>query len=92
VLLVVHKSPASSRPVRLKSIAGRQAVGDDSHIKFDDISRMTDDQLANTVRLRDARPRTASDGNGVSRESLTGVLPEWASKLPGFRMRQDRSI
>ena len=41
----------------LRSVAGRQAVGDDSHIKFDDIPRLTDEQLANMVRLRDARPR-----------------------------------
>jgi uncharacterized protein (DUF4415 family) len=41
----------------VRRIAGRQAVGDDSHIKFDDIPRLTDDQLANMVRLRDAPPR-----------------------------------
>ena len=41
----------------LGRIARRQAVGDDSCIKFDDIPRLTDEQLANMVRLRDARPR-----------------------------------
>jgi len=41
----------------LRRIASRQAVGDDSHIKFEDIPRLTDEQLANMVRLRDARPR-----------------------------------
>ena len=41
----------------LGRIARRQAVGDDSRIKFDDIPRLTDEQLANMVRLRDARPR-----------------------------------
>jgi uncharacterized protein (DUF4415 family) len=75
---VAKKSPALSRPARLKSmrsehietrqwsererqtlsrIAQRQAAGDDSHINLDDIPRLTDEQLANMVRLRDARPR-----------------------------------
>ncbi|HEY1203342.1 MAG TPA: BrnA antitoxin family protein [Bryobacteraceae bacterium] len=76
--IVAKKSPASSRPARLKSmrsedienrqwtekerqalrrLAGRQAAGDDSRIRFDDIPRLTDAQLAKMVRLRDARPR-----------------------------------
>jgi uncharacterized protein (DUF4415 family) len=41
----------------LRRIARSQAVGDDSHINFADIPRLTDEQLANMVRLRDARPR-----------------------------------
>ena len=41
----------------LRRVARRQAVGDDSHVNFDDIPRLTDEQLANMVRLRDARPR-----------------------------------
>ena len=41
----------------LRRIARSQAVGDDSHINFEDIPRLTDEQLANMVRLRDARPR-----------------------------------
>jgi hypothetical protein len=41
----------------LRRVAGRQAVGDDSRIDFDDISRLSDEQLARMVRLRDARPR-----------------------------------
>ena len=41
----------------LRRIARRQAVGDDSRIKFDDTPRLSDEQLANMVRLRDARPR-----------------------------------
>jgi len=35
----------------------RQAVGDDSHINFEGIPRLTDDQLSSMVRLRNARPR-----------------------------------
>jgi len=38
-------------------VAGRQAAGDDSRINFDDIPRLTGEQLANMIRLRDARPR-----------------------------------
>jgi hypothetical protein len=41
----------------LRRITKRQAAGDDSRIKFDDIPRLTDEQLANMVKLRDARPR-----------------------------------
>ncbi|MBZ5725818.1 MAG: BrnA antitoxin family protein [Acidobacteriia bacterium] len=41
----------------LRRVAGRQAVGDESRIDFADIPRLTDAQLANMVRLRDARPR-----------------------------------
>ena len=41
----------------LRRVARRQAAGDDSRIDFDDIPRLTDEQLANMVRLRDARPR-----------------------------------
>jgi uncharacterized protein (DUF4415 family) len=41
----------------LRRVARRQAAGDDSRIDFEDIPRLTDEQLANMVRLRDARPR-----------------------------------
>ena len=41
----------------LRRVARRQAAGDDSRIDLEDIPRLTDEQLANMVRLRDARPR-----------------------------------
>jgi len=41
----------------LRRVARRQAAGDDSRIDFEDIPRLTDEQLASMVRLRDARPR-----------------------------------
>jgi uncharacterized protein (DUF4415 family) len=41
----------------LRRNARRQAAGDDSHIDFEDIPRLTDEQLAKMVRLRDVRPR-----------------------------------
>jgi uncharacterized protein (DUF4415 family) len=41
----------------LRRIAARQAAGDDSSINLEDIPRLSDEQLARMVRLRDARPR-----------------------------------
>src|SRR5438270_8682301 len=41
----------------LRRIAKRQAVGDESGINFEDIPRLTEEQLAEMVRLREARPR-----------------------------------
>ena len=41
----------------MRRVARRQAVGDDSRVNVKDIPRLTDEQLANMVRLRDARPR-----------------------------------
>jgi uncharacterized protein (DUF4415 family) len=41
----------------LRRVAGRQAARDDSRINVKDIPRLTDEQLAAMVRLRDARPR-----------------------------------
>ncbi len=37
----------------VRRIAARQAAGDDSHINYDDIPQLTDEQLANMVRFRD---------------------------------------
>ena len=41
----------------VRRIAARQAAGDDSGINFEDIPRLTDEQLAQMVRLRDIRPK-----------------------------------
>src|SRR5260370_1862699 len=41
----------------LRRVAGRQAARDDSRINLKDIPRLTDEQLAAMVRLRDAPPR-----------------------------------
>jgi uncharacterized protein (DUF4415 family) len=38
-------------------IAARQAAGDDSGINYEDIPRLTEEQLAKMVRLRDVRPK-----------------------------------
>jgi uncharacterized protein (DUF4415 family) len=40
----------------LRRIAERQAAGDESQINFDDIPRLTEEQLSKMVRLRDIRP------------------------------------
>jgi uncharacterized protein (DUF4415 family) len=41
----------------LRRLAAKQAAGDDSDINFDDIPRLTDEQLARMVPLRDLRPK-----------------------------------
>ena len=41
----------------MKQHAVRQAAGDDSGINYDDIPPLTDQQLAEMVRLRDVRPK-----------------------------------
>ncbi len=43
----------------LRHAAKRQASGSDSDINFRDIPRLTDEQLANLVRLRDVRRKVA---------------------------------
>jgi uncharacterized protein (DUF4415 family) len=43
----------------LRLAAGRQASGDDSDINFQGIPRLTDEDLANLVRLRDAKRKVA---------------------------------
>ena len=41
----------------MKRHAAKQAVGDDSDINYDDFPKLTDEQLTQMVRLRDARPK-----------------------------------
>lgn len=43
----------------LRRAAALQAAGDDSHIRFEDIPRLTEAELANMVRLRDVRRKVA---------------------------------
>jgi uncharacterized protein (DUF4415 family) len=43
----------------LRRAGRRQAAGDESQINFEDIPRLTDEQLANMVRLRENRPKVA---------------------------------
>ena len=44
----------------MKRHAAKQAAGDDSDINYDDIPRLTDEQLAQMVRLRDFGRRSRS--------------------------------
>ena len=41
----------------LRRHAAKQAAGDESDLDFEDIPRLTDEQLARMVRLRDVRPK-----------------------------------
>jgi uncharacterized protein (DUF4415 family) len=41
----------------LRRHAAKQVAGDDSDINFEDIPHLTDEQLAQMVRLRDIRPK-----------------------------------
>ncbi|MGH9626238.1 MAG: BrnA antitoxin family protein [Bryobacteraceae bacterium] len=41
----------------LRRAAHRQATGDDSDIDFEDIPRLTEEQLAKMMRLRTVRPK-----------------------------------
>jgi uncharacterized protein (DUF4415 family) len=43
----------------LRRAAERQATGNDSHVNFTDIARLTDERLASMVRRRDIRPKVA---------------------------------
>jgi len=43
----------------LRRAAARQGAGDDSHTNFEDIPRLTAEQLARMVRLRDVRRKVA---------------------------------
>ena len=67
----------------LRRVARRQAVGDDSRIDFEDIPRLTEEQLANMVRLRDARPHKVA----VSIRLDTQVLMWLRSKGEGHLTR-----
>jgi uncharacterized protein (DUF4415 family) len=43
----------------LRRIAERQATGDESRLNLEEIPRLTDEQLASMVRLRDVRRKVA---------------------------------
>ena len=67
----------------LRRVAARQSAGDDSRTRLDDIPRLTDEQLARMVRLRDARPRKVA----VSVRLDTQVLAWLRSKGNGHLTR-----
>ena len=55
----------------LRRVARRQAAGDGSRVDIRDIPRLTDEQLANMVRLRDVRPRKLAVSVRLDAEVLT---------------------
>ena len=71
----------------LRRIAGRQATGDDSRIDFAGMPRLTDEQLAKMVRLRDARPRKVA----VSVRLDAQVL-EWLKSKGGRHLTRINDI
>jgi len=67
----------------LRQIAARQSAGDDSDVNFADIPRLTREQLAGMVRLRDVRrPKVA-----VSVRLDSSVLDWLKSKGAGHLTR-----
>ncbi len=46
----------------VKRHGAKQAAGDDSGINYDDIPRLTDEQLVQMVQLRDIRPKVPVSG------------------------------
>ena len=53
----------------VKRHATKQSAGDDSDINYDDIPQLTDEQLAQMVRLRDIRPNSGSHNGNVNSSS-----------------------
>lgn len=54
---IKHRKWTERERQTMRRHAAKQAAGDDSDISFDDIPRLTDEQLAQMVRLRDVRPK-----------------------------------
>ena len=65
-----------------RRIAAQQAAGDDSGINYDEIPRLTEEQLAKMVRLRDLRPKVP-----VSVRLNPRVLEWLKSKVEGHLTR-----
>jgi uncharacterized protein (DUF4415 family) len=66
----------------LRRAVKSQAAGDDSRVNFEDIPRLTDEQLASMVRLRDVRRKVS-----VSVRLDPGVLDWLKSKGEGHLTR-----
>ena len=49
--------PTKRQLKALREIAERQAAGDDSHIDYSDIPKLTEEQLARMISLREFRKR-----------------------------------
>lgn len=65
----------------LRRIAKRQTAGDESGINFDDAPRLTDQQLASMVRLRDIRPRKVAVSVRLDAEVLNWLRSKGGGHL-----------
>lgn len=54
---IQHRRWTKAELDSVRRIAARQAAGDDSGINYEEIPRLTEEQLAKMVRLRDVRPK-----------------------------------
>lgn len=54
-----HRRWTKAELEAVRRISARQAAGDDSGINYEDIPRLTEEQLAKMVRLRVVRPKVA---------------------------------
>ncbi|HEY1945808.1 MAG TPA: BrnA antitoxin family protein [Bryobacteraceae bacterium] len=52
---IKNKKWTKAQKETIRRHAARQAAGDESHINYEDIPPLTDEQLAGMVRLRDVR-------------------------------------
>ena len=57
-------------------LAARQAVGDESHTNFDDIPRVTDEQVSNIMRFRDRPWRKIPSVSASIRVCWSGSSPK----------------
>ena len=65
----------------LRRIAERQAARDDSRINLKDIPRLSDEQLASMVRLREARPPKVSVSVRIDARVLAWLKSKGAGHL-----------
>lgn len=56
---IKHKRWTKAELEAARRIAARQAAGDDSGICYEEIPRLTEEQLARMVRLRDVKRKVA---------------------------------
>lgn len=56
---IKHRKWTEEERAAIQRAAERQAAGDESGIDFTDIPRLTEEQLASMVRLRDVRRKVA---------------------------------
>ena len=70
----------------MKRHAAKQSMDDDSDINYDDIPRLTDQQLARMVRLRDMRPKVP-----VSIR-LDPIVLEWLKSKGGGHLTRINDI